>query len=126
MLWSRRMLMLGAGALAVSPLALAASVDGVWLISRKSGKGEELEFELKLKADGANLTGAYGRKGARRTIPIQDGKVSGDAVSFTTVQKSKKGENKLVWKGTISGDELKGEMGRAGRRTRAFSAKRVP
>jgi hypothetical protein len=102
----------------------AAAIDGTWLITRSSDKGE-IVFELKLKAEGSQLTGTYGRQGGRRTLQIADGKVDGDAFSFTTVQRSKKGENKLVWSGTVSGDELKGESKRDGaRRAQPFTAKR--
>ncbi len=106
-------------------VARAADVDGTWLLKRTTQKGEvELELELKLKADGDALTGTYGRKGARRANPISDGKIDGDEISFSTVQRTKKGESKILWKATISGSEMNGESGREGRRMRELTAQK--
>jgi hypothetical protein len=84
-----------------------------------------MEFELKLKADGNNLTGTYGRAGGRNAMDIQDGKIDGDAFSFSIMQRGKKGERKIDYKGKVEGDELKGEAGaEGGGRTQPFTAKR--
>jgi hypothetical protein len=84
-----------------------------------------MEFELKLKADGAKLTGTYGRKGGRNAMDIQDGKVDGDNFSFAIMQRGKKGERKIEYKGKVAGDELKGEAGaEGGGRSQPFTAKR--
>jgi hypothetical protein len=74
------------------------------------------------------LTGtvtANNPKGKGRTIAIEEGKVTGDNFRFVTAQKTKKGDNKLVWSGTVKGDELSGTRGRDGaKRAPSFSAKR--
>jgi hypothetical protein len=102
---------------------LAANADGTWLITREGQKGT-VELELKLKTDGDKLTGTYGRKGGGNAAEIQDGKVDGDNVSFAVMQRAKDAERKIVYKGKVEGDELKGESGPEGGRMRPFTAKR--
>ncbi len=104
-------------------LAAAADIDGTWLIKRQTQKAE-VEFELKLKEEAGKLSGTYGRKERRRSVEIQDGTVDGNTIQFSTIQRTKKGENKLLWKATVSGDEIKGDYGREGARRRPFTAKK--
>jgi len=117
---------------AVPLAALAASLEGKWLarIERKdAAKGVvTVEFTLDLKVDGNKLTGTVTGGAGRRPISmtIENGKVEGDRFSFTTVQKGRKGEQKFLWEGTISGDELKGTRTTEGRRRgNPFTAKRA-
>ncbi len=54
-----------------------------------------------------------------------DGKVTGNEFSFTTVQTTKKGEQRLDWHGTVDGDTLQGTRSRSGgKRGTSFTAKR--
>ena len=110
-------------ALAV-PTLFAAAIDGTWIITRQNKKGE-VKFALKLKAEDSALSGTYGRQGARQTQPITDGKVDAEGFSFSTTQRNKKGEYKMLWRGKVAGDEIQGEAGREGRRMQPFSAKRM-
>lgn len=115
------------------PLAVqAAALDGKWLakIERKdAAKGTvTVEFTLDLKVEGNRLTGTVTGGAARRpvTMTIENGKVEGDRFSFTTVQKGRKGDQKFLWEGTVSGDELKGTRTAEGRRRGVpFTAKRA-
>ena len=112
----------------------AASIDGKWVAEvrskagKKQGGGEQIaKFTLDLKSSDGKLTGTISSPGRRRdrTMTITDGKIDGDAISFTTIQKSKKAERKLLWRGTLRGDELTGTRGREGaRRGESFTAKR--
>ena len=63
-----------------------------------------------MKQDGEKLTGTVsgGRGGAAE---ITDGKVDGDKVSFTVVRKMQDREFKMQYKGTVSGDEMKLNVG---------------
>ena len=66
------------------------------------------------------------RAQGRGSVAIQDGKIEGNQFSFTTVQTSKKkGDQKVEWKGTVEGDQLKGTRS-SGKRGRGapFTAKR--
>jgi hypothetical protein len=114
-----------AGALALA----AANIDGTWVAEvqqrARGGETKKQQVTLTLKSSGSALSGSIsaGRRG--QGVEIQNGKVEGDKFSFQTVQKTKKGENKMNWTGSVSGDELKGERSREGaRRAVSFTAKR--
>jgi hypothetical protein len=119
-----------AGLLVSAALTLAAGIDGKWsmegMANKKTGKTAPA-LTLNLKAAGAKLEGqveGMGRKGAG--VAIQDGKIDGNKFSFTTTVTSKKGDQKVVWEGTVEGDALKGtRMREGGRRGQPFTAKRA-
>jgi hypothetical protein len=118
----------------VASVASAASIDGKWALEMKmpagkkgGGEGRTLEATLDLKSSGSQLTGSMTMtmRQRERTIEIQDGKIEGDKFSFTTMQRGRQGEMKIIWEGTVSGDELKGERKREGApRGVPFTAKR--
>jgi hypothetical protein len=119
--------------LVCSILAAAAGIDGKWIsefkmpAGKKGGEARGVQVTLNLKADGSRLTGSVTQAMGRRdrTLEIQDGKMEGSRFSFVTVQKTRKGENKLLWQGTLEGDELKGTRTReGGRRGIPFTARR--
>ena len=115
-------------------LASAAAIDGTWTgdMKMKGGKktgGQDrvVQVKLNLKADGDKATGTVMSGGGKRsaTAQIVDGKIQGNQFSFTTVQTTKKGEQKLEWRGTINGDTLDVTRSRAGaKRGQSFTAKR--
>ena len=116
-------------------VACAAAIDGKWTaeFKMKGGKknpGQErtVQVTLNLKSNGNQLSGTAVTSGGRRdrTAQIQNGKIEGNRFSFTTVQSTKKGEQKQEWRGTIEGDTLQGTRGREGaRRGQPFTAKRA-
>jgi len=97
------------------------AVDGTWKIVVQSPMGAQ-EATLSLKTKDGNLTGT--QKSSSTSMDIQDGKVSGD---------------KLTWKGkitqpfpmnlefavTVTGDEMKGEVTAAGLGSSPLTGKRV-
>lgn len=110
----------------------AASIDGKWIVKleRRSAKGqsETVEFTFDLKAQGNQITGTVSGGPGRRPVSmtIENGKIEGDRFSFTTVQRGRKGDQKFLWEGTISGDELRGTRTPEGaRRGAPFTAKRA-
>jgi hypothetical protein len=112
--------------------ALAAEIDGKWLAeakmpaAKKAASQEErtATFTLTLKSDGNQLSGTVAA-GRGRATEIQEGKIDGKLFSFVTTQRSKKGDVKIVWSGTVEGSLMKGERGRAeARRKVQFTAKR--
>ena len=117
-------------------MAWAAPIDGKWVakLERRAGKKKgggttAVELTFNLKSDGDRLTGTVSRGTGRRapTQTIDNGKIQGNRFSFTTVQRNKKGDRKLVWEGAVQGDELKGTRAAEGRRRGAdFTAKRQP
>ena len=90
----------------------AASVDGKWKAEQKmerNGADFTITTTLELKADGAALTGSvttgFGER--TRTAQVENGKVEGDKVSFTTKQQMRDQELEVKWSGAVAGDELK-------------------
>ncbi len=95
----------------------------------KKGGGQDriVQLKLDLKSDGDKATGTVvsGAGKHTATLPVMDGKIAGNQFSFTTVQTTKKGEQKLEWHGTVDGDTLTGTRSRAGaKRGQQFTAKR--
>jgi hypothetical protein len=122
--------------LLAATLCLAAAIDGTWKATMVVHAGKKaaatqdrvVEMTLNLKADGDKATGTIVSGGKKRstTAEIVDGKITGNNFSFTTVQKNKKGEQRLEWRGSVDGNTLKGTRGRAGgkRGGQEFTAKR--
>lgn len=84
-----------------------------------------LSFDFQ--SAGGQLTGAVTASKGRRARPVTltDGKVDGDRFSFTTSQKTRKGERKLRWEGVLQGDKLTGTCTPEGaRRGTSFTASR--
>ena len=115
---------------AFTVVAMAAGIDGKWVSERKmtrQGQERVMTTTLDLRSSGATLTGtvSMGSGQRQRSTDIQNGKIDGDAFSFTTVQKGRDGnEMKMSWKGTCTGDEMKGEIAAGDRPARPFTAKR--
>jgi hypothetical protein len=115
-------------------VASAAAIDGAWTSEMKmrggkkgGGQDRTVRITMNLKAEGNQLTGtvASGARKRSQNAQIQDGKIEGNQFSFTTVQTTKKGEQKQEWRGTIDGDTLQGTRSRAGgKRGQPFTAKR--
>jgi len=120
-----------AGALAVT--AMAADVTGKWVAEVEGRGGQTREITFNFKVDGNTLTGTM--SGFRGDMPISDGKIDGDQISFKRVMEFNGNSFTIVYKGVVSasGDEIKftttreggeGGGGRAGR-AREFTAKRA-
>jgi opacity protein-like surface antigen len=89
--------------LAVS--AYAADVDGKWSGS-VSGPQGEFPVAFTFKADGANLTGStMGFDGAE--VPIKDGKIDGNIITFTVTFDFGGMPFVLSYKGIVSPEEIK-------------------
>lgn len=85
-------------------VVLAADPSGKWEAAMQSPRGD-VKMTINLKADGEALTGTIGNERMGES-EIQDGKISGDEISFKQVME--RGDRKLTieWKGTVKGDEL--------------------
>ena len=89
-------------ALATSVTARAADVTGAWTAEMSMGDANSFQMQFTFKQDGTTLTGnVQGPQGD--AIPISDGKVDGDKLSFTV---SFNGMT-IKHEGVISGDEIK-------------------
>ena len=112
---------------------LAGAIDGKWKSTTeaksKKGKSATITTVFDLKSDGSTLSGTVTTGRGRRdvTMDIKDGKLEGDKFTFTTVQQNKKkGEVKMEWNGSLSGEELKGSSTLGGKKKGVeFTAKRM-
>ena len=108
-------------------VAWAADVDGKWTAQIPGRQGNTQETTFTLKAEGEKLTGTMtGRQG---DVGISDGTIKGSAISFNVTRETPNGTFKLVYKGVLSGDEIKFtrtmEGGQGGGTPQEFVAKRV-
>jgi hypothetical protein len=86
--------------------AWAADVAGKWIAEAPSGQ-QTSEITLIFKVDGTALTGTLDNSAMPGAIEIKDGKVRGDDVSFHVLRSFSENEMKVVWKGKVSGDEIR-------------------
>ena len=94
--------------LALFSIAWAADVNGKWLAKVAGTQGQQdSEITLTFKADGAALTGTLNNSMMPGDVPIEEGKIEGDKISFSLKRTFGQNEMKVVWKGTVAGDEIK-------------------
>jgi hypothetical protein len=89
--------------LAVS--ASAADVTGQWVAQVAGRQGGTQEVTFNLKMAGGKLTGTMTTGQGEQAIT--DGQITGDAISFVIVQSRGGTETKNIYKGTVSGAEMK-------------------
>jgi hypothetical protein len=106
-------------------LAWAADVNGKWTAQVPGRNGQTREQTFTFKVEGDKLTGTV--SGMQGDTPISDGKISGDEISFTTKLSFNGNEVTLLYKGTVSGDEIKLTRSRQGgdQPGQEFTAKRA-
>ena len=91
--------------LIVSSTVSAADVDGAWS-GTISGPMGDFPVSFTFKADGAKLTGkTMGPDGT--DVPIQDGKIDGNNISFTVTFDFGGMPFMLSYKGVVSADQIK-------------------
>lgn len=103
---------------------LGANVDGKWTWEMEGRDGQKRTQTVTLKADGDKLTGTMsGRNGE---TPIENGKISGDTISFTRTMNMGGESRKMMYSGKLAGEELKLTMkSENGEMSRDFVAKRA-
>src|SRR5215831_1339495 len=91
---------------AISTLAaFAADITGKWKATAEGPNGA-IERTFTFKQDGTKLTGETNSQFTGKST-ITDGKVEGDAISFSITAKFQDNEMKISYKGKISGDTIK-------------------
>jgi hypothetical protein len=104
-------------------LAMAADISGKWTGDMPGRGGETASTTFNFKADGEKLTGTM--TGPQGDIPLQEGKVAGNQISFSTTLDFGGNSVKIVYKGTLSGDQMKMSREREGSgQPREFTIKR--
>jgi hypothetical protein len=88
-------------ALCFAYLACAVDVTGKWNATSKGPDDQDMQLALNFKQAGDKVAGTV--EGPMGEMTISDGKVIGDAISFTVDADGMK----IVHKGTVSGDEMK-------------------
>lgn len=103
--------------------AAAADVTGKWVAQVPGREGQTQETTFNLKADGAALTGNTAT--ARGEMPISDGKIAGDDISFTVTMNMGGNQMKMLYTGKVSGNEIKFTRQREGAdQKQEFTAKK--
>ena len=92
------------GALALSVSMLAADINGKWVGKVETPNGSR-DVNMTFKVDGTTLTGTV--SGRQSDSPIENGKVSGDDISFTVTRKFNDQEFKTNYTGKITPDGIK-------------------
>ncbi|HLY15655.1 MAG TPA: hypothetical protein VKR61_00455 [Bryobacteraceae bacterium] len=105
--------------------ALAADVTGKWTAQVPGRGGQTREATFTFKVDGNTLTGSV--SSPRGDADISDGKIDGNQISFTQTLEFNGNTVKLLYKGIVSGDEIKFTRARDGgdQPPQEFTAKRA-
>lgn len=103
--------------------AAGADLNGKWTAMVPGRGGDPMKTDFTFKVDGSALTGTV--TGPQGEMAIKDGKVSGDSLSFTVIANFGGNEVKLLYNGTVKGDEIKMTREREGGQAREFTAKRA-
>jgi hypothetical protein len=107
----------------LAALTMAADISGKWTGDMPGRGGESASTTFNFKVDGEKLTGSM--TGPQGEIPLQEGKVAGNQVSFSTTLDFGGNSVKIVYKGTLSGDQMKMTREREGSgQPREFTIKR--
>jgi hypothetical protein len=105
--------------------ARSAEMSGKWTGDVPGRGGDTTPTTFTFKVDGGNLTGSM--TGAQGDLKLQEGKVSGNDISFSTTFDAGGNSIKIIYKGTLSGDQLKMTRQRegGGGQAREFTLKRA-
>src|SRR6185436_4092782 len=88
--------------------ALAADVSGTWKAEFNTQRGLQ-KYTFTLKQDGTAVTGKANveRDGEKREAELKEGKVERETVTFVEPLKIQDNDIRIVYTGTISGNEIK-------------------
>ena len=111
--------------LALASLVEAADIAGKWSGDVPARGGDLTPATFIFKVDGDKLTGSM--TGTQGELPLQDGKLSGDQIAFSTTLDFGGNTVKILYKGTLSGDQIKMTRQREGGsgQVREFTLKRA-
>jgi hypothetical protein len=103
---------------AIAVTASAADISGKWS-GQVPSRGEAIAATFIFKVDGDKLTGTM--TSPQGEVALEEGKVSGDQISFSTTG----GNAKILFQGTVAGNEMKMTRTREGGQAREFTLKRA-
>ena len=104
----------------------AADITGTWTAEFDTQVGLQ-KYTYEFKVEGTKLTGKAiaDIAGSKSESAIQDGAVNGDEISFVEMQDYQGQQVRIVYKGTVSGDEIKFSRNVADMVDEEFVAKRA-
>ena len=102
----KRILLIAVIAAAMASAVLAADVTGTWTASFDTQVGVQ-KYTYTFKVDGNKLTGKAKSELANSESEIVEGTVNGDDISFVENLNFQDMPLRSVYKGKISGDEIK-------------------
>jgi len=98
-------------------VAMAADISGKWAGDMPGRGGDTTPTTFIFKVDGEKLTGSM--TGPQGDIPLQEGKVAGNQISFSTTLDFGGNSIKIVYKGAVNvSSQFFGEIMRVPRRSR--------
>lgn len=103
---THRILSIAMLAVAMATAALAADVTGTWAASFETQVGNQ-KYTYTFKVDGNKLTGKAKSEFANAETEITEGTVNGDDITFVENLNFQDMPLRIVYKGKISGDEIK-------------------
>jgi len=89
-------------------VSLAADVTGKWKGTMDAG-GNPRDIIFDLKTDGGAVSGTVG--GLEKPAPVQDGKLSGDTLTFWFVSEYQGQSYKLIAKGKLVNNQIQLSLG---------------
>ncbi len=105
-------------------VAWGGDVSGTWVAEFTTPSGQTRESTFNFEVDGEKLTGTV--SGRRGDTPIEDGKISGEKITFSVTRDFGRGDMKFLYEGALSGDEIQMKVTIEGRdRTFDMTAKRA-
>lgn len=116
-----------ASALLLCALSAFAAIDGVWTAKATPKKGDAVAFSLEFKTKNDRITGTVMMEGKKKPVvaSIQNAKLEGDRLTFTTVVSNKKGVTTTAWDLQVEPERLTGTRTKEGaRKGTPFVAKR--
>jgi hypothetical protein len=84
--------------------ATGADVNGKWVADVLTRMGGSQRTTFTFKVDGSKLTGTVATRTGEREIT--EGKASRDGISFAVVERMRDMEQKTVYQGNVTGDEI--------------------
>jgi hypothetical protein len=87
--------------------ALAGDVAGKWTTEFDSQIGKQ-KYTFDLKLDGDKVTGKahFERMGQTGDVDLREGTISGDRITFVELFSFDSNEIRIVYTGTVKGDEI--------------------
>jgi len=99
----RRVLLFAVAGALLAGLLFAADVSGSWSGMMAFGDNQ-VPLTYNFKQDGAKLTGTV--RGPNGDLPLDEGKVVGDKLSFSVMVDMGGTPTKFTGEGTVKGDEI--------------------